>query len=167
MQSLREIQIYGFSYRMIITLNVIWECRSLKRHESDCIVNCVSQGDDPKIVSHYGVLMCLILWDIRFQSATIKVRILRKDLETLDFTVFFEKDKLRTVLCRLINIGLHKILRIKFESATSLHQIRIKILLWINASISILFLFTFLLIHQINPKLCINKTFIFIKVSGI
>ena len=55
MQSRREIQIYGFSYRMIITLNVIWECGSLKRHESDCIVNCVSQGGDPKIVSHYGV----------------------------------------------------------------------------------------------------------------
>lgn len=50
-----------------------------------CTVNCVSQGDDPKIVSHYGVvLMCLIFWDIRFQSATIKVRILGQDLETLD-----------------------------------------------------------------------------------
>ena len=55
------------------------------------------------------LLMCLILWDIRFQSATIKVRILRKDLETLDFTIFFENDKLRTEQwqCRLINLGLH------------------------------------------------------------
>ena len=53
-------------------------------HGSDGFVNCVSQGDDPKIVSHYGVLMCLIFWDIRFQSATIKVRILGQDLETLD-----------------------------------------------------------------------------------
>ena len=42
-------------------------------------------GDDPKIVSHYdGVLMCLIFWDIRFQSATIRVRILRQGLVTLD-----------------------------------------------------------------------------------
>ena len=43
-----------------------------------------SLGGDPKIVSHYRVLMCLIFWDIRFQSATIRVRILVQDLVTLD-----------------------------------------------------------------------------------
>ena len=131
--------------------------RFISLHESESIVN--SLGDDPSIVSHYRVLMCLIFWDIRFQSATIRVRILRQGLVTLDpqwrnikrFNIFLENDKLRTVLW-LINLGLHKLLRLKFKSATSLHQIRMKILLWINASVSILFLFTFLLIHQTNPK---------------
>ena len=91
-----------------------------------------SLSEDPRIASHYAVLMCLrfgiFTFNQQLSGSEARPESIISTNNKVKFNIILENDLYKIVLM-VINLDLHKILRLKFKSATSLHQIRMKILL--------------------------------------